>query len=200
LKRYADRNDVIVLALPRGGVPVAYEVARQLHVPLDVMVVRKLGVPGNEELAMGALASGGIRVMNDSVVSAAGVSLDAIKQTVAAQLKELQRRKQAYRGHAGTPDIADRIVILVDDGIATGATIRAAVLALRQKAPKQIIIAVPTSSTGARAMLEPMVDDFIALISPADFRAVGQWYDDFTQTTDAEVTRLLAKAADTIPV
>ena len=199
LKRYRDREDVIVLGLPRGGVPVAYEVARQLHAPLDVIVVRKLGAPGYEELAMGAIASGGIRVMNDSVVRALGVSRDAIEETAARQLKELHRREQAYRGHEGTPEIEDKTVILVDDGIATGSTIRAAVEALRQQAPRQIIIAVPTASSDARAMLEPMVDDFIALIVPEEFRAVGQWYEDFDQTTDAEVTQLLAKAAAAAP-
>ena len=195
LKRYRDRDDVIVLGLPRGGVPVAYEVARHLHAPLDVIVVRKLGVPGYEELAMGAIASGGIRVMNEAVVRAFGITRDAIEQTVAAQLKELHRREQAYRGHEGTPEIEDMTVILVDDGIATGSTIHAAVDALRQQAPKRIIIAVPTTSTDARAMLEPLADDFIALITPDDFRAVGQWYEDFAQTSDAEVTQLLAKSA-----
>lgn len=195
LKRYRDRDDVIVLGLPRGGVPVAYEVARLLHAPLDVIVVRKLGVPGYEELAMGAIASGGIRVMNEAVVRAFGITRDAVEQTAATQLKELHRREQAYRGHEGTPEIEDMIVILVDDGIATGSTIRAAVDALRQQAPKQIIIAVPTTSTDARAMLEPLVDDFIALITPEEFRAVGQWYEDFAQTTDAEVALLLEKSS-----
>ena len=199
LKRYRDRDDVIVLGLPRGGVPVAFQVARQLRAPLDVIVVRKLGVPGHEELAMGAIASGGVQVMNDSVVRALGVSRDAIEQTATTQLKELHRREHAYRGHEGTPEIEGMIVILVDDGIATGSTIRAAVQALRQQAPKQIIIAVPTASSDAREMLEPMVDDFIALIVPEEFRAVGQWYENFDQTTDAEVTRLLARASATEP-
>jgi putative phosphoribosyl transferase len=199
LTKFADREDVIVLGLPRGGVPVAYQVARKLHAPLDVIVVRKLGVPGYEELAMGAIASGGVQVMNESVVRAMGIPRAAIDATAAVQLKELHRREQAYRGHEGTPEIEDMTVILVDDGIATGSTIRAAVDALRQQDPKEIIIAVPTTSTDARAMLEPKVDDFIALITPEEFRAVGQWYEDFDQTTDAEVTQLLTKAAATAP-
>lgn len=194
LTEYAGHDDVIVLGLPRGGVPVAYEVAKHLYAPLDVVVVRKLGVPGYEELAMGAIASGGVRVMNDAVVRSLGVSPDDIEKTAAAQLKELHRRELAYRGHHGTPEIEDRTVLLVDDGIATGSTIRAAVQALRQQNPKQIIITVPTASVDSRAMLEPMVDDFVALMVPDDFRAVGQWYEDFTQTTDAEVTQLLARA------
>jgi len=199
LRRYRDREDVIVLGLPRGGVPVAYEVARFLHAPLDVIVVRKLGVPGHEELAMGALASGGVRVMNDSVVRAFGISRDAIEKTAALQLKELHRREQAYRGHEGAPEIQGRTIILVDDGIATGSTIRAAVQALRQQSPKEIIIAVPAASTDAAAMLEPLVEDFLALITPDDFRAVGQWFEDFSQTTDAEVAELLSRSAATEP-
>ena len=195
LMKYAGREDVIVLGLPRGGVPVAYQVAKKLHAPLDVLVVRKLGVPGWEELAMGAIASGGVRVINEGVVRSAGVSEAGIEAAAAVQLKELQRRELAYRGHTGTPEIEGKTVILVDDGIATGATIRAAVEALRQQEPKQIIIAVPTASTDSCAMLEPMVDEFIALMMPERFRAVGQWYEDFGQTTDAEVTQLLAKAS-----
>lgn len=199
LMKYADRDDVIVLGLPRGGVPVAYEVAKKLHAPLDVIVVRKLGVPGYEELAMGAIASGGVRVINQQVVRAAGISQDAIETSAATQLQELHRRELAYRGHTGAPEIENKTVILVDDGIATGSTIRAAVQALRQQEPKQIIIAVPTASSDSCAMLEPMVDEFIALVTPDEFSAVGQWYEDFSQTTDAEVTQLLTKAAATEP-
>ena len=199
LMKYADRDDVIVLGLPRGGVPVAYEMAKKLLAPLDVIVVRKLGVPGYEELAMGAIASGGVRVINQQVVRAAGISQDAIETSAAAQLQELHRRELAYRGHTGAPEIEDKTVILVDDGIATGSTIRAAVQALRQQEPKQIIIAVPTASSDSCAMLEPMVDEFIALVTPDEFSAVGQWYEDFSQTTDAEVTQLLAKAAAAEP-
>jgi len=195
LMKYAGRDDVVVLGLPRGGVPVAFEVATRLHAPLDVIVVRKLGVPGWEELAMGAIASGGVRVINHEVVRAAAISQDAIEASAAAQLKELHRRELAYRGHTGTPEIEHKVVILVDDGIATGSTIRAAVQALRQQKPKQLIIAVPTAAAESCAMLKPMVDEFIALVVPDEFHAVGQWYESFSQTTDAEVTRLLARAA-----
>jgi putative phosphoribosyl transferase len=195
LMKYAGREDVIVLGLPRGGVPVAYQVARKLQAPLDVLVVRKLGVPGWEELAMGAIASGGVRVIHEGVVRSAAVSQAALEAVAATQLKELHRRELAYRGHTGAPEIEDKTVILVDDGIATGSTIRAAVQALRQQQPQQIIIAVPTASTDSCAMLQPMVDEFIALTMPEEFRAVGRWYEDFSQTTDAEVTQLLAKAS-----
>lgn len=195
LTKYANRDDVIVLGLPRGGVPVAYEVAKSLHVPLDVLVVRKLGVPGYEELAMGAIASGGVQVVHHDVMRAMGIPRAALEAEAAVQLKELHRRELAYRGHTGTPEIEGRIVILVDDGIATGYTLRAAVQALRQQRPKQLIIAVPTAAPDSCAELRPMVDELIALMTPAAFRGVGQWYEDFSQTTDAEVTQLLAKAA-----
>ena len=194
LAKYMGRDDVIVLGLPRGGVPVAYEVASRLKVPLDVLVVRKLGVPGWEELAMGAIASGGVRVMNEQVVRRAGISGQAIEAAVAEQTKELHRREIAFRGHIGAPEGEDKVGILVDDGIATGATIKAAVQALRQQGPDKIVIAVPTTSTDARDMLEPMVDEFVALMIPEDFRAVGQWYEDFAQTSDAEVSELLKRA------
>lgn len=195
LGKYAGRADVLVLGLPRGGVPVAFEVAKKLRAPLDVIVVRKLGVPGWEELAMGAIASGGVRVINEQVVRRAGISQAAIDEVAAAQLKELRRREMAYRGHEGAPEIEDRTVIVVDDGIATGSTIKAAVLALRHQGAEHIAIAVPVSSADARDMLEPLVDDFIALATPEDFRAVGQWYENFDQTSDTEVTSLLADAA-----
>ncbi len=195
LMKYADRDDVIVLGLPRGGVPVAFEVAKQLRAPLDVIVVRKLGVPGWEELAMGAIASGGIRVINHDVVRSARISPEAIEAVAAVQLRELQRREMAYRGRTGAPEIEDRIVILVDDGIATGSTIRAAVQALRTQRPRQLIIAVPTAAADSCATLKPMVDELVTLMMPDDFRAVGQWYETFSQTTDDEVTQLLARAA-----
>ncbi|MCE9519563.1 MAG: phosphoribosyltransferase [Verrucomicrobia bacterium] len=193
LMKYASRDDVIVLGLPRGGVPVAFEVARKLHAPLDVIVVRKLGVPGWEELAMGAIASGGVRVINHEVVRAADISPDAIEAAAAEQLKELHRRELAYRGHTSAPEIEGKTAIIVDDGIATGSTIRAAVQALRQQEPKQIIIAVPVASVDSAAMLQPMVDEFVTLVVPVEFRAVGQWYQNFSQTTDAEVADLLAQ-------
>ena len=195
LSRYAGRDDVIVLGLPRGGVPVAAEVARALGAPLDVMIVRKLGVPGWEELAMGAIASGGVRVLNDRVVRAEGVTESMIEEVAARELEELRRRETRYRGHRGAPEVAGKTVIVVDDGIATGATLKAAVQALRQQAPARLIVAVPVASADARASLEPMVDAFISLLTPSDFRAVGQWYTNFSQTTDEEVTRLLAGEA-----
>lgn len=194
LSMFAGLEDVIVLGLPRGGVPVAAEVARALRAPLDVLIVRKLGVPGWEELAMGAIASGGVRVLNESVVRAEGIPNEVIDQVTAREIKELRRRETGYRGHTGAPEVAGRTVIVVDDGIATGATLKAAVQALRQQAPSRLVIAVPVASADARATLEPMVDDFIALRTPSDFRAVGQWYADFSQTTDDEVRRLLTAA------
>jgi putative phosphoribosyl transferase len=195
LMKYADRDDVIVLGLPRGGVPVAFEVAKKLHAPLDVIVVRKLGVPGWEELAMGAIASGGVRVLNEQVIRAYRIGPDAVEGAVAVQTRELQRREQAYRGHSGVPEIKGKIILLIDDGIATGSTIRAAVQALRQQDPKKIVIAVPTASSDSCAMLEPMVDELISLMVPEEFNAVGQWYENFSQTTDLEVTQLLALTA-----
>jgi putative phosphoribosyl transferase len=195
LRKYADRSDVIVLGLPRGGVPVAYEVAKRLHAPLDVMVVRKLGVPGWEELAMGAVASGGVRVINDEVVQGSNISAESIERAAAAEMQELHRREIAYRGHTGAPDVKDKTVILIDDGIATGSTIRAAVQALRQQGPARIVIAVPTAAADTCDKLAPMVDELITLIRPIYFHAVGQWYENFEQTTDAEVKQLLAEAA-----
>ncbi len=195
LAGYADREDVVVLALPRGGVPVAFEVARKLHAPLDVCVVRKLGVPGWEELAMGAIASGGVRVINEAVVRGSDITPDQIEREAAKELEELHRREVAYRGHTGAPEVAGKTIILVDDGIATGSTIRAAVLALRQQGPERIVIAVPTAAVDSCDMLEPLVDELVTLIKPMDFRAVGQWYEDFSQTPDSEVKRLLARAA-----
>jgi putative phosphoribosyl transferase len=195
LRKYADRSDVIVLGLPRGGVPVAYEVAKRLHAPLDVMVVRKLGVPGWEELAMGAVASGGVRVINDEVVQGSNISAESIERAAAAEMQELHRREIAYRGHTGAPDVKDKTVILIDDGIATGSTIRAAVQALRQQGPARIVIAVPTAAADTCDKLAPMVEELITLIRPIYFHAVGQWYENFEQTTDAEVKQLLAEAA-----
>lgn len=199
LVKYANREDVIALGLPRGGVAVASEVAQKLHVPLDVLVVKKLGVPGWEELAMGAIASGGVRVINDRVLRQAGISDDMIDQAASVQLKELRRREKAYRGYEGVPDIEGRTVILVDDGIATGATARAAIEALKLQGAGAIIVAVPAASVEARELLEPMVDEFVALVTPERFRAVSQWYEVFDQTSDAEVTELLAVAARMTP-
>lgn len=199
LMQHADRPDVLVLALPRGGVPVASEVARKLHAPLDVLVVRKLGVPGYAELAMGAIASGGVQVVDHDIMRALGIPRAALDAEAAVQRQELLRRELAYRGHSAPPPIAGQTVILVDDGIATGSTLRAAVQALRAQHPRQIIIAVPFASRQACAALRPLVDGLLALETPADFRGVSQGYADFTQTTDAEVTQLLASAASSAP-
>jgi putative phosphoribosyl transferase len=194
LEKYADRPDVVVLALPRGGVPVAFEVAKRLHAPLDLMIVRKLGVPGWEELAMGAIASGGVRVINELVVRQSKIDDAAIERTAAAELMELQRREKAYRGHTDPPDVAGKTVILVDDGIATGSTIEAAVRALRQQNPAKIVVAVPTAAADSCDRLEPLVDELVALMRPIYFHAVGQWYENFHQTTDAEVKYLMTEA------
>lgn len=192
LIKFAGREDVIILGLPRGGVPVAYEVAKTLHVPLDVMVVRKLGVPGHEELAMGAIASGGVRVIHETVMRAMGVSKIDLDKTTAEQLKELQRRELAYRGTPEAPDLEGKTVILIDDGIATGSTFRAAAQAARLRKAEQVVIAAPIAALDSCQALITEIDELVVLMVPDDFRAVGQWYEDFTQTTDAEVTRLLS--------
>ena len=184
--------NLIVLGLPRGGVPVAAEIAARLHAPLDVLIVRKLGVPGHEELAMGAIASGGVRVLHDAVVRAFQISDRTIEQVTAKERAELRRRELAYRGREGTPQIDGKTVVLVDDGIATGSTVRAAVCALRQHSPSRIIVAAPIASAEATALLKAEADEFIALEVPDDFQAVGQWYRNFSQTSDDEVARSLA--------
>ena len=194
LAKYANRPGVLVLALPRGGVPVAFEVAQALKAPLDVFVVRKLGVPGHEELAMGAIASGGVRVLNKSVVDMLEISDHVIDAVAGRELRELQRRERAYRNHRPAPDVRGRTVILVDDGIATGATMRAAVKALRQLKAGRIIVASPTTALSTAEEMQPEVDEFVAVMTPADFSGVGQWYEDFSQTTDEEVRALLEKA------
>src|ERR1700731_1836881 len=193
LTAYANRSDVLVLALPRGGVPVAYEVARRLGAPLDVFLVRKLGVPGYEELAMGAVATGGVRVLNDEIVRGLGISEHEIDAVVARELRELSRRDRLYRGDRPPSDVAGRTVILVDDGLATGATMRAAVQALRQQQPGRIVAAVPTASPDTCQVLKAEADDVICAMTPEPFFAVGHWYEDFTQTTDDEVRELLAR-------
>jgi predicted phosphoribosyltransferase len=193
LAAYANRPDVLVLALPRGGVPVAFELARAFGAPLDVFLVRKLGVPGYEELAMGAVATGGVRVLNDEIVRGLGISEHEIDAVVARELRELSRRDRLYRGDRPLSDVAGRTVILVDDGLATGATMRAAVQALRQQQPGRIVAAVPTASPDTCQVLKAEADDVICAITPEPFFAVGHWYDDFTQTTDDEVQELLAR-------
>jgi putative phosphoribosyl transferase len=193
LMAYANHPDVIVLALPRGGVPVAYEVARALNAPMDVFLVRKLGVPGYEELAMGAVASGGVRVLNDQVVSGLRIPEYVIDAVAAWEQNELARREQLYRGDRPPPDVRGRTVILVDDGLATGATMHAAIKALRELQPARIVVAVPTASPETCNELRAEVDDVICAITPEPFYAVGLWYEDFSQTTDEEVRELLAR-------
>jgi erythromycin esterase-like protein/predicted phosphoribosyltransferase len=192
LMAYANRPDVVALALPRGGVPVAYEVARALHAPLDVFVVRKLGVPGYEELAMGAVATGGVRVLNDQIVRSLHIPEYVIDRVEAEEREELGRRERAYRGGRPPLEVRGRTVILIDDGLATGATMRAAVSALRQLQPARIIVAVPIASPETCDELKVEVEEVVCAITPEPFHAVGYWYEDFTQTTDEEVRELLA--------
>lgn len=195
LGNYAGRNDVIVLGLPRGGVPVAYEVAQRLGAPFDVFIVRKLGVPGFEELAAGAIASGGVRVLNDDVVRALPHADAIIESVTARETAELERREQSYRDGRPAPELHDRIVILVDDGLATGATMRAAVAALRQRGAAKIIVAVPVGAPETCRELEELVDELVCGITPPFFQAVGQYYQDFSQVSDDEVRELLRRAA-----
>jgi len=194
LAQYADRDDVIVLALPRGGVPVGFEVARALNAPLDVFVVRKLGVPGHPELAMGAIATGGVRVLNDVVLYELNLRPAAIDAVAREEERELRRRELAYRGHGESPAIADKIVILVDDGIATGSTMRAAIRALRHQQPSRLIVAAPVAAFATAKEIRGEVDELVILHTPPHFIAVGQWYANFDQTTDEDVTTLLDRA------
>ena len=194
----AGRADLLVLGLPRGGVPVAWEVARRLGAPLDVFVVRKLGFPGHEELAMGAIASGGIRVLHPDVV-AYGVSRDDIERVTEDERRELERRERLFRGDRPPIRVADRTVVLVDDGLATGSTMRAAVRALRQQGAARIIVAVPIAAPSTCAEMEAEADAVVCAATPQPFRAVGLWYDDFTQTTNDEVRELLDRARQGTP-
>jgi predicted phosphoribosyltransferase len=194
LTAYANRPDVIVLALPRGGVPVAYEVAQALNAPLDVFIVRKLGVPGHEELAMGAVASGAVRVLNEPVVRALEIPDYVIDAVAEWEKQEIARREREYRGDLPPPDVKGRIVILVDDGLATGSTMLAAVKALRQQQPARIVVAVPTAARDTCEALRTEVDDILCAVTPEPFYAVGFWYENFAQTTDEEVRELLARS------
>jgi putative phosphoribosyl transferase len=190
LAKYANRKDTLILALPRGGVPVGFEVATALNIPLDILVVRKLGVPGHEELAMGAIATGSVRVLNKEVISQCGISDDDIQAVSAMEQSELRRRELAYRGDAALPQITGHTIILVDDGIATGSTMQAAVAALRQQGPSKVVIAVPTAPLSSCNELRRFADEVVVVITPEPFYAVGFSYAIFNQTSDEEVRQL----------
>src|SRR5437588_7379167 len=194
LSKYAGRDDVIVLGLPRGGVPVAYEVAKSLQAPLDVFIVRKLGVPGFEELAAGAIASGGVRVLNEDVLRALPNADEIIESVTAKETAELERREKSYRADRPAPELRDRVVILVDDGLATGATMRAAVKALLQRGVAKIVVAVPVGPPDTFREFEDEADETICASAPEFFQAVGQYYEDFSQTSDEDVRELLSQA------
>jgi predicted phosphoribosyltransferase len=194
LEKYRGRPDVIVLALPRGGVPVAFEVARELNAPLDIFLVRKLGVPSHKELAMGAIASGGVLVRNEGVVRYLNIPDEVIDSVAEEERRELERREHAYRNHRPPLEVKGRTVILVDDGLATGSTMRAAAAALREQDPARIVVAVPVSSPETCEELRAEVDEVVCAATPQPFQGVGRWYEDFSQTTDDEVRELLEKA------
>lgn len=195
LREYSGRPDVLVLALPRGGVPVAYEVARALHAPLDVFLVRKIGVPGHEELALGAIATGGVVVWNQTLLRDLNLDPDLIDEAVARERRELERRQRLYRGNRPEPEVEGKTAILVDDGLATGATMRAAAEALKLERPSRIVVAVPVAAADTCAEFRDYVDEIVCVQTPAPFVAVGFWYRDFDQTTDEEVRELLERAA-----
>jgi len=196
LGEYERRADAIVLALPRGGVPVGYEIAMSLNLPLDVFVVRKLGVPGQRELAMGAIASGGIRVLNEDVLRAMPFAAATVADITAQETREVERRERDYRQGRPAPEVSERTVILVDDGLATGATMLAAIAALRQKAPAKIVVAVPVCPPETLEEVERVADETVILFAPDWFRGVGQFYEDFAQLSDETVRLLLARAAE----
>jgi predicted phosphoribosyltransferase len=198
LRPFGNRSDTVVLALPRGGVPVGFEVAKALNIPLDVFVVRKLGVPGQEELAMGAIASGGICVLNEDLVRALGIPNEVIKAVAADEERELERREHLYREGRPAVAVQGRTVILVDDGLATGSSMRVAVAALKRKKPAQIVVAVPVGAPETCAEIESEVDQIVCVATPEPFRSVGEWYRDFSQTSDEEVRDLLRRAG-TLP-
>lgn len=196
LTAYANRSDVLVLGLPRGGVPVAYEVARALNAPLDVFLVRKLGVPGQQELAMGALASGGVCVLNRELIETLGIPEQVIHAVAADEQHELERRERLYRDDRPPPDANGRTVILIDDGLATGATMRAAAVTLRQQGPARVVIAVPLAAPSVCQEFAAEVDEIVCAVTPEPFYAVGLWYDDFSPTSDEEVRDLLRRGAE----
>jgi predicted phosphoribosyltransferase len=192
LRHYAGRDDVLVLALPRGGVPVAAEVARAIGAPFDVLLVRKLGVPGHEELAMGAIAEGGVKVLSEDLINQLLIPPNAVIRTVERESQELERRATAFRGSRPAPEVAGRTVILIDDGLATGATMEAAVRAMRARNAARVVVAVPVGATDTCARLGALADELIVIDMPEPFMAVGVWYDSFSQLEDAEVVELLS--------
>jgi len=198
LSAYANRSDVIALALPRGGVPVAYEVALALNAPLDIFTVRKLGLPGHEELAMGAIASGGARVINQDVVRTFSIPQGVVEAVAKQELKELERRERAFRGDREMREIHDRTAILIDDGLATGASMQAALMGLRARDPARIVVAVPTAPLETCEAFQQLVDEMICTTTPEPFYGVGQWYEDFSQVTDEQAQALLEQASQQI--
>lgn len=198
LAAYAGQPDAMVLALPRGGVPVAFEIAEALKLPLDIVLVRKLGLPGHEEFAIGAIASGGARVLNQDLIHQLALDDAVIEQIVAREQRELERREHTYRGQRPAPDLRDRTLILVDDGLATGSSMRAAIAALRQQRPARLIVAVPVAARSICHEMDALADEVLCLETPPNFRAVGLWYRDFSQVTDEEVIDLLERNRKTI--
>ena len=196
LQQYKNQPDTLVLGLPRGGVPVAYEVARELNAPLDVFIVRKLGVPGHEELGMGAIATGGVRILHEGIIREFGISQELIDSVSEREQAELDRRNRLYRGDRPAPAIKDRTVVIVDDGLATGSTMKAAIQAVRQQAPRRLIAAVPTAPAETCEQVKETADEVVCAITPDPFLAVGGSYADFSQTTDEEVRELIASAAN----
>jgi putative phosphoribosyl transferase len=192
LGQYANRSDVLVLGLPRGGVPVAFEVAKALNAPLDICLVRKLGAPGYQETAMGAIASDGVQVLNDDVLTWLRISEPTIEEVAMKELQELKRRDRVYRGNRPSPQISNRVVILVDDGLATGSTMRAAIASIKPQQPQRLVVAIPVAPPATCQELRTEVDEVVCLMTPKLFYAIGHWYENFTQTTDAEVCELLA--------
>lgn len=195
LRAYAGRSDLLVFGLPRGGVPVAFEVARALRAPLDIFMVRKLGAPGQEELAMGAIATGGVRIINEDVVRSLDISPRTIDSVAAKESRELVRRERLYRGDKPVPEMAGRTIILVDDGLATGSTMRAAMAAIRAKKPRRIVVAVPVAAAPTEAEFRAEADEIVCIATPEPFFSVGFWYEDFSQTSDEEIRDLLERAA-----
>lgn len=198
LLNYMNQKDVIVLALPRGGVPIAYEIAKALHAPLDVFIVRKLGVPWHSELAMGAIAPGGVTFFNHGLIQQLGISEDMLQAVIEQELQELNRREIVYRGTTDFPDLKNKTVILVDDGIATGATMQVAILAIKKSQPAKLIVAVPVAAIETCEILKAQVDELICPLQPEDLQAVGLWYQHFSQTEDAEVHQLLEDAKSSL--